>query len=81
MINIDTKTGIKKITGTGQRLVYTGKQLIDIIKGTEKSKTWTRQNVEELATEKLAKERVAKLRLIVPEHIHIMDTIKSEIMK
>ena len=81
MIDIDTKTGIKKITGKGQRLVYTGKQLIDIIKGTEKSKTWTMQNVEELSTEKLAKERVAKLKLIVPEHIHIMDTIKSEIMK
>ena len=81
MINIDTKTGIKKITGKGQRLVYAGKKLIDIIEGTAKNKTWTKQEVEELSTEKLAKERVAKLKLIVPEHIHIMDTIKSEITK
>jgi len=81
MINIDTKTGIKKITGKGQRLVYMGKQLIDVIEGTEKNKTWTKQEVEELATEKLAKERVAKLKLVVPEHIYITNTIKSEIMK
>ena len=71
MINIDTKTGIKKITGKGQRLVYMGKQLIDIIEGTEKNKTWTKQEVEELSTEKLAKERVAKLKLIVPEYLYI----------
>ena len=81
MINIDTKTGIKKITGKGHRLVYAGKQLIDIIEGTEKNKTWTKQEVEELTTEKLAKERVAKLKLIVPEHIYITNTIKSEITK
>ena len=81
MINIDTKTGIKKITGKGHRLVYAGKQLIDIIEGTAKNKTWTKHEVEELSTEKLAKERVAKLKLIVPEHLYIIDTIKSEIMK
>ena len=71
MINID-KNGIKKITGKGHRLVYAGKQLIDIIEGTEKSKTWTKHEVEELSTEKLAKERVAKLKLIIPEHLHYL---------
>ncbi|RJS72491.1 hypothetical protein CW696_02825 [ANME-2 cluster archaeon] len=81
MINIDTKTGIKKITGTGQRLVYMGKHLIDIIEGTAKNKTWTKQEVEELATEKLAKERVAKLKLVIPEDLYITDTIKSETTK
>jgi|GEM_PF-2184681 len=85
MINIDTKTGIKKITGKGYRLVYAGKQLIDIIEGTEKSKTWTKQEVEELSTEKMAKERVAKLKLIVPEYLDHLKDIKhtpiKEIMK
>jgi len=85
MINIDTKTGIKKIIGKGQRLVHDGKTLIDIIEGTAKNKTWTKQEVEELATEKLAKERVAKLKLIIPAHLHHLKDIKptpiKEIMK
>ena len=76
MINIDTKTGIKKIMGKGHRLVYAGKQLIDIIEGTEKSKTWTKHEVEELSTEKLAKERVAKLKLIIPEHLYHLKDIE-----
>ena len=81
MINIDTKTGIKKITGKGQRLVHDGKTLIDIIEGTKKNKTWTKQEVEELATENLAKERVAKLKLIVPEHLHHLKDIKPTSIK
>ena len=81
MINIDTKTGIKKITGKGQRLVHDGKQLIDIIEGTAKNKTWTKQEVEELATEKLAKERVEKLKLIIPEHLHHLKDIKPTPIK
>jgi hypothetical protein len=49
---ISEKDGVKTITGKSNRLVYASKavyenELIALIDGTEKSKTWTIHSVEE----------------------------------
>lgn len=60
---ISIKDGVKKITGKAFRLVYMEKQHITTIDGTAKSKTWTKQEVEEFMTEKQAEGRKKELSL------------------
>lgn len=58
MIEVDKK-GIKAVTGKSNRLIYADKiiydnEFITLIDGTERSKTWTKHNVEEFVDEKAA---------------------------
>jgi len=69
MISID-KDGVKTVTGKRHRLVSADKLgLICLIDGTARSKTWTKQDVEEFATENAAIERVKEKGWEVPEHL------------
>lgn len=63
MITIDSKNKCKKITGKAFRLVYDDKQIIALIDGTSKSKTWTKQNVEEFIVKQQAFDRISGLGL------------------
>ena len=55
--------GIKIITGKAFRLVWMGEQHITTIEGTAKSRTWTKQDVEEFTTRKQADDRKKELGL------------------
>lgn len=63
MILIDTKNGIKTVTGESHRLIWMGNQHITTIDGTTKSKTWTKHEVEEFTEAKPLVDRIEKLGL------------------
>ena len=67
--------GIKVITGKAFRLVWMEKTHITTIEGTEKSKTWTKQEVEEFSGAKQADDRKKELDLTE------IDDTKKEKMK
>lgn len=71
MIVYDTKIKCKRVTGKKNRLVYNTKsnELIWIINGTDKSKTWTKHEVEECDSEQIAWDRVSDLGLSVNNDI------------
>ena len=60
---IEIVDGIKVVTDKAFRLVWMGKQHITTIEGTEKSKTWTKQEVEEFTTGKQADDKIKELGL------------------
>ena len=60
--------GIKIITGKAFRLVWMEKTHITTIEGTEKSKTWTKQEVEEFSGAKQADDQKKELDLIDIDH-------------
>jgi hypothetical protein len=69
LISID-KNGIKTITGAMQRLVSNEKLgLIALIEGNSKSKTWTRQDVEEFSTNELAIARIKEKKWKLPQEL------------
>ena len=69
MIDTD-KDGIKTVTGALHRLVSNEKVgLITVIDGTARSKTWTKQDVEEFTTEKLAVDRIKEKKWKVPDEM------------
>jgi hypothetical protein len=55
--------GIKIITGKSQRMIWMGKTHTATIEGTTKSKTWTKQEVEEFSGAKQAEDRSKELGL------------------
>ena len=63
MIIADQKIECKKITGKAFRLVYDDKQIIVLIDGTSKSKTWTKHSAEEFIIKQQALARISKLGL------------------
>ena len=70
MIEIDIKTGIKKITGASHRLVSNDKLgFITLIEGTKQSKTWTKQDVEEFTTKDAAIKRIKEKKWKVPDEL------------
>ena len=71
MIIHDINIKCKRVTGKKFRLVYNAKlnELICIINGTDKSKTWTKHEVEEYDSEQIAWDRVSDLELLVDNYI------------
>ena len=63
MIIIDQKIKCKKITGKAFRLIYDDKQIIVLIDGTSKSKTWTKHNAEEFIVKQQVLDRIGGLGL------------------
>jgi hypothetical protein len=63
MITIDQRIKCKKVTGKMFRLVYDDKQIIALIDGTDKSKTWTKHNVEEFNVRSQALTQIDELGL------------------
>ena len=63
MIAIDPTIKCKKITGKAFRLVYNDKQIIILIDGTDRSKTWTKHSAEEFFIKQQALDRIDKLGL------------------
>ena len=63
MIIADQKIKCKKITGKAFRLIFDDKQIIALIDGTSKSKTWTKHNAEEFTMNQQALARIDKLGL------------------
>ena len=76
MIDTD-KDGIKTVTGALHRLVSNEKVgLITVIDGTARSKTWTKQDVEEFSTKKDAVDEIKRKGWDVPDELNDMDTEK-----
>ena len=75
MIAIDTKTGIKKITGASHRLISNEKiGFITLIEGTKKSKTWTKQDIEEFTTKDAAIKRIKEKKWELPDELEQIET-------
>ena len=74
MIDTD-KDGIKTVTGALHRLVSNEAfGLITVIDGTARSKTWTKQDVEEFSTKKDAVDEIKRKGWDVPDELNDMDT-------
>ena len=77
MIAINTK-GIKKITGASQRLISNETLgFIALIEGTKKSKTWTKQDVEEFTKREMAITRITEKKWDVPDELKEIKAIKA----
>ena len=63
MIITDQEIKCKKLTGKAFRLIFDDKQIIVLIDGTSKSKTWTKHNAEEFIMNQQALARIDKLGL------------------
>lgn len=72
---ITIKDGLKNVTGALFRLVYMDKTHITTIEGTAKSKTWTKQEVEEFMTEELSDDRINELGLEKIEYIAVKEKV------
>ena len=78
MIAIDIETGLKTITGASHRLVGNDKLgFITLIEGTKQSKTWTKQDVEEVTTKSAAIERIKEKKWKVPEDMEQIKIVKA----
>jgi len=74
LITIDDKTKIKTVTGALHRLVSNPTLgLITLIDGTTKSKTWTKQDVEEFSTERDAVDEIKRKGWDVPDELNDTD--------
>ena len=80
MIIADQKIKCKKITGKAFRLVYDDEQIIVLIDGTNKSKTWTKHNAEEFSVEQQALDRIDKLGLEYIDQENLKAKNKPEII-
>ena len=61
------KEKYKIVTEKKFRLVYYDKKVIVIINGTDKSKTWTKHDIQELDTYNKALSKVEELNLELPD--------------
>ena len=80
MIIADQKIKCKKITGKAFRLVYDDKQIIVVIDGTDKSKTWTKQSAEEFPVKQQALDRIDELGLECVDQENLKAKNKPEII-